>query len=97
MKTHRSLWHVIMRTGGPVGGAHRKPPAGAVSTRAKRGIVVLTLALGSSLGAAALALPGHGSAVHVHASTHRPAVGPALSAGTTSTSPGEVVRRPWMY
>jgi hypothetical protein len=96
MKTHGSLWHIIMRTGGSVGGTHRKPSTGTVRTRAMRGILVLALALGS-LGAAVVALPGHGSTGRVPASSHQPADSPAASAGANSMSSYKAVPRPWMY
>jgi hypothetical protein len=67
MKAQRSLWRVILRTGGSAGGAHREPPAGRVRARATLGILVLALMLGS-IGAAALALTAHGSAGHAHVS-----------------------------
>lgn len=91
MRTHRSLWHVIMRAGGSVGGAHRKPSAGAVRTRVVRGILVLGLVLGG-LSAAALALPGHGSAGAAHVSSHRPA------ANLTGVAASNAARsRPWIF
>ncbi len=96
MKTHRSLWHVIMRAGGPVGSARHEPPRGTVRARATRGILVLALMLGS-LGAAGLALPGHGSAGQAHAGVHQPAGGLILSAGAYSTSSYSAYYRPWMY
>jgi hypothetical protein len=65
MKTHGSSWPFIMRIGGSVGGAHRATPKRAVRARATRGILVLALMLGG-LGAAALALPAHGSASQAH-------------------------------
>jgi hypothetical protein len=95
MKTHRSLWHVTLRTGGSVGSVRREPSRGTVRARATRGILVLALMLGS-LGAAALALPGHGSAGHA-ASAHQPADSLALSAGADSMSSYNTYRRPWMY
>lgn len=86
MKTHRSSRHAIMRTGGSVGSARREPSRGTVYVRARRGIIVLALMLGS-LGIAALALPGHGSAGQVHAGVHQLAGSRTLS----------TVLRPWMY
>ena len=91
MKNHRS----IRQAGGTPGGAHRAPPAGTARRRVARGILVLGLTLGS-LGAAALALPGHAGAgpaqvsAHQHAGTHaRPA---APDAAVSKTTP-----RAWMY
>jgi hypothetical protein len=85
MKTHRSSLHAIMRTGGSVGGIHRAPSKRTVRARAARGILVLALMLGG-LGAAVLALPGHGSAGQVHVSVHQPADSHTLS----------MAFRPWM-
>jgi hypothetical protein len=96
MKTHRSLWHVLMRTDGAVGSHRREPSKGTVRARAQRGILVLALGLGG-LGAAALTLPGHASAGHVHASTHQPAGRPVVSTATGSTTSVKAVPRPWMY
>ena len=96
MKTHRSLWHVRMRTNGAAGNHRREPSKETVRARAQRGILVLALALGG-LGAAALTLPGHGSAGHVPASTHQPAgshVHPTVAGPTTST---KALTRPWMW
>jgi hypothetical protein len=67
MKAQRSLWRVIIRTGGSAGGAHRAPPAGRLRARATLGILVLALMLGS-IGTAALTLTAHGSAGHAHVS-----------------------------
>jgi hypothetical protein len=96
MKTHRWLWHVIMRTGGSVGSALREPSTGTVRAWAARGIVVLALVLGG-LGAAASASPGHGSAGHFQASAHQPADSPALSAAADSKGSGHIKRLPWMF
>jgi hypothetical protein len=96
MKTHRWLRHVIMRTSGSVGSAPREPSTGTVRAWATRGILVLALVMGS-LGAAASALPGHGSADHVQASAHQPAASLALSADAVSISSGHPSRLPWMY
>jgi hypothetical protein len=85
MKTHRSSWHAIMRADGSVGGIHRAPSKRPVRARATRSILVIALMLGS-LGAAALALPGHNSAGQVHAGAHQPAHSAVLSAYS----------RPWM-
>ena len=72
MNSHRSFSHVITRTSGSAGGAHRMPSTGAVRTWAMRGIVVLALALGGA-GAAASAPHGHGSTTsHVQSSPLRP-------------------------
>src|ERR1039457_3231003 len=86
MKTHRSSWHATMQTGGSVGGVHRAPSKRTVRARATRGILVLALMLGS-LGAAVLALPGHGSAGQAHAGVHHPAHSVVLSG----------YYRPWIY
>jgi hypothetical protein len=86
MKTHRSSWLAIMQTGGSVGGVHRAPSKRTVRARATRGILVLALMLGS-LGAAVLALPGHGSAGQAHASVYHPAHSVVLSG----------YYRPWIY
>lgn len=92
--THRSLWHVIIRTCGAAGGAHSKSARGTVRARAK--IVILAFALVSGgLGAAALAWPVHGSSAvhtHVHAVTHQPANTSPGAGNTLSTS-----SRPWIY
>jgi hypothetical protein len=96
MKTHRRLWHVIMRTSGSVGSASREPSTRTVRARATRGILVLALVLGG-LGAAASALPGHVSTGHVQASAHQPADSLALSAAAASISSGQTIRLPWMY
>ena len=85
MKTHRSSWYATMQTGGSVGGVHRAPSKRTVRARATRGILVLALMLGG-LGAAVLALPGHGSAGQVHAIVHQPAHRAVFSA----------YYRPWM-
>lgn len=96
METHRSLWHVIMRTGGSAGSARREHSAGAVRVPATRGVLVLALALGS-LGAAAPAASAQGSAGHIYASAHQPADSPALSAGAGSMSSCNTGSMPWMY
>ena len=92
MKTHRSLWHVIMRTGGSIGRTRREPSTRTVRAQVTRGILVLGLALGS-LGAAAPAL---GSTGPVRASAHQPAARP-LAAGAGSMSSCSTSGRPWMY
>ena len=92
MKTHRSLWHVIMRTGGSIGRTRREPSTRTVRAQVTRGILVLGLALGS-LGAAAPAL---GSTGPVRASAHQPAASP-LAAGAGSMSSCSTSGRPWMY
>lgn len=93
MKTHRSLWHVTMRTGGSMGSARREPSTRMVRAQATRGILVLGLALGS-LGAAAPALgstgPIRASAPQLAASTLAAGAGSMSSCGTTSS-------RPWMW
>jgi hypothetical protein len=97
MKTHRSLLHVIMRVGGSVSSARRETSTGTVRARAARGILVLALALVlGSLGAAASASPGHGSAGQVHASAYQSAASLALPAAGTVRS-GRTGRRPWMW
>jgi hypothetical protein len=93
MRTYRSLWHVILRTGRSAGNARREPSAGTVRARATRGILVPALVLGS-LGATAAASPGDGSTSHVYASAYQPA---ALSAGADSMSSCTTVTSPWMY
>ncbi len=95
MKTQRSLWHVIMRTCG-LRSARREPSTGTVRVRATRGILVLALALGG-LGAAVVALPGHGGTGRVPASSHHPADSPAASTGANSTTAFYMAPRPWMY
>lgn len=95
MKTHRSSWHVIMRTCG-LRSARREPSMRTVHVRVVRGILALALALGS-LGAAVVALPGHGSTGRVPASSHHPANSPAGSTGAHSTNASQMVPRPWMY
>jgi hypothetical protein len=96
MKTHKWLSHVLMRTSGSVGGAHRVPSNGTVRVWATRGILVLALALGS-LGAAMSAAQGHGRTGRAQASAHQSASSHAFSAGTGSISPGQASRLPWMY
>ena len=91
MKTHRSLWHVIMRTGGSIGRTRREPSTRTVRAQVTRGILVLGLALGS-LGAAAPAL---GSTGPVRASAYQPAS--PLAAGAGSMSSCSTSGRPWMY
>ncbi len=93
MKTHRSLWHVIIRVCGSADGAHSKAPAGEARAWVKRGIVVLALTSGG-LGAAVLASPAHSSAVHVHAhaTAHQPA-GTSPGAGNTLST----YSRPWIF
>ncbi len=93
MKSHRSLWHVVTRTSGSVGGAPRKPSTRAVRAWATGAIIALALVLGS-LGAAVL---GHGSTGHSPASAHQPANGPALSAYADSIYSGYTRISPWMY
>jgi hypothetical protein len=83
MKTHRSSWHVIMQTGGSVGGVHRAPSKRTVRARATRGILVLALTLGG-LSVAVLALLGHATAGQAHAGVHQPANSRPLAG-------------PWMY
>ena len=95
MKSHRSFWHVTMRTCG-LRSARREPSTRTVHVRVVRGILVLALALGS-LGAAVVALPGHGSAGRVPASSHHPANSPAAPTGANSTNAFQMVPRPWMY
>ncbi len=53
--------------GRTAGGAHRSPSTGIAHTRAMLGVLVLALTL-SSLGAVALAWPGHVSAGHAQVS-----------------------------
>jgi hypothetical protein len=91
MKTHGWLGHVIMRTSGPVGGAHRKPSEGMARAWATRGILALALALGG-LGVAMSASLGHGGGSHVHARTHQ-----AASANSGSASSSSIHKLPWMY
>lgn len=93
MKTHR-LWHVITRTSGSAGSGPGEPLTGRVRAWATRGILALALVMGS-LGAAALASPGHGNTGHVQASAHQAADSLALSAGAASIS--HIQRLPWMY
>ena len=69
MEIRSSLWHDTPSSG-PVGGAHRRLSAHrrsprSVRARVLRGILVLTLALGT-LAAVAVASMGHGSNVHSH-------------------------------
>jgi hypothetical protein len=89
MSTHRQLLHVSMRTSGSAGGAHRAPSTRTARAWATRGILVLALVLGS-LGAVALASPGHHSAGHAHASAHQPAT-------AKSVTSGQINKMPWMY
>jgi len=97
MKTHRPLLHVIMRAGGSVSSARRESSTGTVRARAARGILVLALALVlGSLGAAASASPGHGSAGQVHAKAYQSAASLALSAADTMRS-GRTRGKPWMW
>jgi hypothetical protein len=95
MKNHRSLRHGILQAGGPAGGAHRAPSAGITRGRAKRGILVLALSLGS-LGAVALALPGHASEGPAQVSAHQRAVSPAHPAGLDAVL-SNTTPRPWMW
>jgi hypothetical protein len=67
MKNHRSLRHMMLPAGRTAGGAHRTPSTGIAHTWAMRGILVLALTL-SSLGAVALAWPGHVSTGHAQVS-----------------------------
>ena len=72
MEIRSSLWHGTPSSG-PVGGAHRRLSAHrrtprSAHARVVRGILALTLALGSS-GAIAAATMGHGSNVHSHGKT----------------------------
>ena len=101
MQTYGSLWHAIMRTGGPAGSARREPSTGTVRARAARGILVLALGLGSlglgSLAAAAPASAGTGSASGVRASAGQPADSLTLSAGAGSMSSCNIGSMPWMY
>src|SRR6266568_4662345 len=96
MKTHRWLWHVIRRTGGPAGGARREPRAGTARARAARGILVPALVLGS-LGATAAASPGTASASNVPVSAHQ--LAHSLRSCNALTSPWMYtsVTSPWMY
>ncbi len=105
MKTHRWLWHVIRRTGGPAGGARREPRAGTARARAARGILVPALVLGS-LGATAAASPGTASASNVPVSAHQLAhslrscnalTSPWMYTSVTSPWMYTSVRSPWMY
>ncbi len=95
METHRALWHV-KPTGRSLASARREPSTGTARARAAQGILVPALVL-ASLGAAAPASPGHGSAGHVHASAHQPADSLALSAGADSMTSCTTHSRPWMY
>lgn len=95
MDTHRSLWHAVMQAAGSASGAHRAVARGTVRARAARRILVLALVLGG-LGAAALTLPGHGSAGQAGASAHQRAARPGLSTAA-STITSNAVTRPWMY
>ena len=69
MNTRRSLSHALPRVGESASARHARS-AWSLRNRATRGILVLALAF-ASLGAAALAWPGHGSghAGHHHAVT----------------------------
>jgi hypothetical protein len=92
MKAHGWLRHVIMRTSGTVGGAHRAPSTGTVRTWATRGILALALVSGS-LGVAVAASPAHGSTSHVQVSAHnRPGHG-----STSHVQASAHNRLPWMY
>ena len=95
MMNHRSLRHCILQTGGLARGAHRAPSAGIGRSRAKRGILVLTLSLGS-LGAAAMTLPGHVSEGPAPASAPQHAVNPAHPAGLDAVLT-HITPRPWMW
>jgi hypothetical protein len=95
MKTHRWLWHVIMRTSRSVGSAPSEPSTGTVRAWT-RGILILALVLGG-LGAAASASPGHGSTGHVQASANQPADSLALSTDAESIDSGHTGISPWMY
>jgi hypothetical protein len=89
MQTYLSLWHVTTRTGGPAGSARRRPSTGSVRARAKRGVLVLALLLGSLFVAAAVS-SAHGSAGHVHVSA-------ALSVSVGSVGSYSNGANPWMY
>ncbi len=78
------------------GGSHRRArPAGAARIRARRGILVLVLALAAGLGAAVLALPGH-TARPAHVAARQHAGHPGRPAGFTAVT-SRSAPRAFMY
>lgn len=100
MANHGSLRQVTTQTGGPVGGAHRKPSAGTDRAWAVRGILVSALVL-ISLGSAAAALPDHGTACRTPASAQQQAGARTLGARYTPAGAcgtgGKIGRSPRVY
>jgi hypothetical protein len=88
MKTHRAILHVSM-TEQTIPAEDSTGPSRADSIgRTVRGIAIMALVLGSSLGAEAAATSGHGSAGHAGA-LQRPVSSVAV--------PNAASHRPWMY
>ena len=91
MNNHRSLRHSILQAAGLAGGAHRARSAGIARLRATRAILALALGLGS-LGAALLALPGHGGPAPAPVSAHQRVNSPAHHTAVSKIKP-----KPWMW
>jgi hypothetical protein len=97
MKTHQWILPVVMQTRiGPAGSPASTPastPAGTVRTdpsgRAARGILILTLVLGS-FGAGAAVTSGQVSGHHTAGNVRH-------GASVHLTSSGHAISNPWMY
>jgi hypothetical protein len=88
MKTQRSILHVSMQEQTVPAEDSTGPSRGDSIGRAVRGIAIMALVVGSSLGAEAAATSGHGGAGHASA-LQRPVSSVAV--------PHMVSHRPWMY